>query len=140
MESLFRLCEQYTLPLLRHLQRGDVSLEDKLLIQKAAVHGAAMSAPPLLYLKPSHKTKNSFSVEFRDYLRRKELPGGWWFDGQSFVEASGDRAQLRPDIDEIVQRFVDDQNVKIDKYNTMVRELCSHAEEVEGEEGWTEDR
>ena len=51
------------------------------------------------------------------------LPSGWWFDGQIFVEASGNRSLLRPDIEEVLEVFVEEANKKIERYNEMLAEI-----------------
>jgi len=120
LRSLFALCEHYRLPRIRHLESTSVPFHQRLLIQfcktsaslSASSHHSEVDSEPFL--------SSYFSDAFRKYLLHKELPSGWWFDGTSYVEANGNRSQLRPDIDEVVERYVEEENRKIDRYNELL--------------------
>jgi hypothetical protein len=54
---------------------------------------------------------------------KKPLPSGWWFDGAAYIDISGSRRVLRPDIDSLVELYVVDENVKIAAYNELLVDL-----------------
>lgn len=49
-----------------------------------------------------------------------ELPSGCWFDGNAFIDVSGSRSRLRPDIRELAESYIDLKNAQIDTYNKLV--------------------
>ncbi|KAJ1424404.1 hypothetical protein B484DRAFT_420408 [Ochromonadaceae sp. CCMP2298] len=75
--------------------------------------------PPLL---PSDV---SFETRLRVQRGRgdRELPGGWWFDGQGYIDIQGSRCPLRPDIEVLVGEYVQQENEKIGAYNELLVDL-----------------
>lgn len=51
------------------------------------------------------------------------LEGDIWFDGTSFVDIHGNRRDYRPDIRDLAQRYLDQKNKEIDKYNAWINEV-----------------
>lgn len=51
------------------------------------------------------------------------LPNGWQFDGKGYVDFTGGKKRLRPDIDEIVQVELDKRTDYVERWNESVEEL-----------------
>eukprot|EP00607_Mallomonas_marina_P010407 CAMPEP_0182422386 /NCGR_PEP_ID=MMETSP1167-20130531/8058_1 /TAXON_ID=2988 /ORGANISM="Mallomonas Sp, Strain CCMP3275" /LENGTH=467 /DNA_ID=CAMNT_0024600403 /DNA_START=46 /DNA_END=1449 /DNA_ORIENTATION=+ len=51
------------------------------------------------------------------------LPSGWYFDGQLFIDCDGNRCNLRPDIDDIVNKYLQKKNEDISMYNSILEEV-----------------
>ena len=91
LRQLLHLCAQYRLRPKPHLTLRDVSKAEKLSVQ----------ANP-------------------NYCNLRELPAGWWFDGVSYVDIDGTRRDLRPDIELLLEAYVQDTNARVDEYNHML--------------------
>jgi hypothetical protein len=91
LHELFAACAQYTLPRKASLTIDQVGLSDRLRIQNTP-----------------------------RYADKFALPGNWWFDGQTYVDIAGTRRALRPDIDKLVEVYVDVENARIAEYNEML--------------------
>lgn len=48
------------------------------------------------------------------------LPNNIWYDGQSYVDSSGLRKEFRTDIDQLVDRYLDQKNIEVDRYNHVL--------------------
>ena len=48
------------------------------------------------------------------------LPGGWWFDGNTYLDIHGNKSKLRPDIGHVLDKYLLDENVKISSYNSLL--------------------
>lgn len=94
LEELFAACTQFKLLPKPLLNLSDVNITDRLRVQST-----------------------------EKYASRCELPGNWWYDGQSYVDISGTRRPLRPDIDRLVELFLLDENAKIAEYNALLKEI-----------------
>ena len=94
LEELFAACTQFKLHPKALLSAEDVGLAERLRIQNLAQYSSLF-----------------------------ELPGNWWFDGQSYVDISGTRRPLRPDIDKLVDMYLVNENAKIVEYNAMLKEI-----------------
>jgi hypothetical protein len=94
LHDLFAACAQYRMKPKATLTAEDVSTSERARIQN------------------DKKYSNIF-----------ELPGNWWFNGQYYIDISGNQRQLRPDIDRLVERYVVDENIKIDAYNALIAEM-----------------
>jgi len=51
------------------------------------------------------------------------LPIGWFFDGQHFLDYDGNKSSLRPDIDDIVERYLTTKNASVREYNQILNEV-----------------
>lgn len=49
-----------------------------------------------------------------------QLPTGCWFDGQFYIDVRGNRSVIRPDVEQMVDRYVEDANRNVEKYNKML--------------------
>jgi len=94
LKDLFKMCAQYKLNPKPLLTVDRVSERDRHAVQRNA------------------KYSNKF-----------ELPGGWWYDGQSYINLNGDRKQLRPDIEQLLNLYIEDENTKIAEYNSLLSDL-----------------
>lgn len=52
---------------------------------------------------------------------QRPLPADCWYDGSFFVDFHGAKAQLRPDIQDILQDYAEQQNIKIKMYNRLLQ-------------------
>lgn len=48
------------------------------------------------------------------------LPGGWWYDGNSYIDMSGTRKKFRPDIETLSRDYLFKRNAEIERYNNFV--------------------
>jgi hypothetical protein len=55
--------------------------------------------------------------------RLRTLPSGFWFDGQFYLDHNGQHFELRPDIDEILDDYLKNENRKRKQYNQWLDEL-----------------
>lgn len=94
LQELFAACAQYVLPRKAALTADQVGLSDRLRIQNT-----------------------------RRYADQFALPGNWWFDGQTYVDINGTRRALRPDIDKLVEVYVEVENGRIAEYNDMLQSV-----------------
>lgn len=94
LEELFAACAQFKLQPKPALTLSDVGLADRLRVQNTD-----------------------------KYASQCALPGNWWYDGQTYVDISGTRRPLRPDIDKLVELFLLDENAKIEEYNALLKEI-----------------
>lgn len=67
---------------------------------------------------PTHK-KN----ELQSSCLTEPLPVGWFFDGQHFIDYDGNKSSLRPDIDDIVERYLTTKNASVREYNQILNEV-----------------
>lgn len=51
-----------------------------------------------------------------------ELPGGHWFDGNVYLDMSGNRSKLRPDIRALSEEYITKRNAQCDTYNKLIYE------------------
>ena len=65
-----------------------------------------------LFIQQSHKYNSSFPC-----------PHGWFFDGQLYLNFNGERQVIRPDIDRLIELYIDDENKKIQEYNLLLNHL-----------------
>lgn len=111
--SLFQLTQQHYLapkPLL--------TFEDFLSESEAkTMRGLASNAPPPYDL---HKV---FRVQNLSKYQSRELPSGFWYDGQFFVDHNGQRFEVRPDIPEILDDYIKEENEKRRNYNLWLQSL-----------------
>lgn len=94
LEELFAACAQFKLQPRPALALDDVNLADRLRVQNTD-----------------------------KYASQCALPGNWWYDGQTYVDISGTRRPLRPDIDKLVELYLVDENAKIAEYNALLDEI-----------------
>lgn len=59
-------------------------------------------------------------IQFLKQFRERELPSGWWFDGQSFVDINGTRLSIRPDINDIMNEYLVEENKRIRAFNDLL--------------------
>jgi hypothetical protein len=59
-------------------------------------------------------------IGIQDQHSHVELPGGCWFDGQSYLDMSGSHSRFRPDIRELAKTYIDKRNMQADMYNKMI--------------------
>ena len=55
----------------------------------------------------------------------RALPGGWWFDGNVYLDLDGNQRKFRPDIDDILDLHLVELNDEIGKYNALLEQLQS---------------
>jgi hypothetical protein len=91
LEELLSACAQYTLPRKAQLTPDQVNQADRLGIQNTPRYSVAYP-----------------------------LPGNWWFDGHNYVDINGTKRPLRPDIDKLVELYVEAENLKIAEYNALL--------------------
>ena len=94
LQELFAACAQFKLQPKPVLALEDVNLTDRLRVQNND-----------------------------KYASQCALPGNWWYDGQTYVDISGTRRPLRPDIDKLVELYLVDENAKIAEYNALLNEI-----------------
>eukprot|EP01032_Pedospumella_encystans_P011063 gene11063-12896_t len=94
LEELFAACTQFKLHPKALLSAEEVGLAERLRVQNLTQYSSLF-----------------------------ELPGNWWFDGQSYVDISGTRRPLRPDIDKLVDLYLVNENAKIVEYNAMLKDI-----------------
>jgi len=51
------------------------------------------------------------------------LPGGWWFDGQVYLDLQGNRRETHPSISLIAEKFAELKNNESCKYNELLSEV-----------------
>ena len=51
------------------------------------------------------------------------LPGGWWFDGNVYLDVNGNKRPYRPDIEDILVDYMIEKNKIVDQFNQHIREL-----------------
>lgn len=93
LQELFKACEKFQMTRKKLLRQEETNKYEKIRIQA---------------LK-----------RFKD----RPLPAGWWFDGHFFVDHRGDNSELRPDIENIVEEYIQHENMKITDYNTLLNDL-----------------
>lgn len=49
-----------------------------------------------------------------------ELPGGCWYDGNVYLDVSGSRSRLRPDIRILAEGYIAKRNAQFDIYNRLI--------------------
>jgi hypothetical protein len=93
LTALFDLCCQRPLPRKAILVAISLTVDDKLRVQSL----------PKFVSRP--------------------LPGDSWFDGHSYIDINGTRSSLRPDINEIVNEYVVDENRRTEQFNAQLVEF-----------------
>ena len=53
----------------------------------------------------------------------RALPGGWWYDGNVYLDIGGNQRKFSPDIDEILDLFLIEKNNEIIKYNALLNDV-----------------
>ncbi len=48
------------------------------------------------------------------------LPGGWWYDGNSYIDMSGTRKKFRPDLEGLCRDYLIKRNTEIERHNYFV--------------------
>lgn len=96
LSKLFHSCEKLNLQFKTYLNHEDVTIKMRETAQ-------------LKYCGVNHKLK--------------ALPGGWWFDGNVYLDVDGNRRQFRPDIDNILDDYLIEKNKEIDDYNDYLKEM-----------------
>ena len=51
------------------------------------------------------------------------LPGGWWFDGNVYLDVNGNKRPYRPDIEDILVDYLIEKNKIVDQFNQHIRDL-----------------
>lgn len=92
-EDLFKCCESFVLSPKRLLTLDDFTKYDHIRIQN---------------LK-----------SFKD----KPLPAGWWYDGHFFMDFQGNYHEVRPDINEIIEEYLHEENKHISLYNSLLNDV-----------------
>ncbi|RYH28953.1 hypothetical protein EON65_10200 [archaeon] len=59
-------------------------------------------------------------IQNRHEFEERGLPFGWFFDGTFFLDSSGNKSELRPDIADLVAEYVQAENAKIRRYNELL--------------------
>lgn len=62
-------------------------------------------------------------VQVQQKYSEEPIPEGWWFDGTSYVDIYGKRSTLRPDIDQLSDKFTREQNKDVKKYNQLLHDV-----------------
>jgi hypothetical protein len=57
--------------------------------------------------------------------REMELPNGCWFDGSFFIDHTGGRYELRPDIDRIIDDYINHENNKRRQFNDWLDQIMN---------------
>ena len=91
LAELFNCCVKVALPRKKLVLTDALTANDKLLIQAD-----------------------------QKYTTGLALPGNVWYDGQTYVDISGTRSLLRPDIEVVVDKFLADENHRIHVYNAQL--------------------
>ena len=80
--------------------------------------------PKLLRSNLTTKMINEAQIQYCGKKNEiKPLPGGWWFDGNVYLDISGNHRIFRPDIEEILILYLQVKNDSIDEYNSYVKYL-----------------
>ena len=111
--SLFQLAQQYYLKPKEILKKEEflVAPEDLARSNATTLHGKHYQMAKVLKLQ-------GMSI----YATRP-LPSGYWFDGSFFIDHNGQRFELRPDVEEIIDDFVSRENRKRLQYNRWLEDL-----------------
>ena len=64
--------------------------------------------------------KERSKVEKKAMKENRPLPEGILFDGRSYVDFTGKRFEKRPDIEELVDEYLEKENLSIDEYNNRL--------------------
>jgi hypothetical protein len=96
LSKLFNSCEKLNLQSKCYLNHGDVTVKMR-------------EAAQLKYCGVNHKLR--------------ALPGGWWFDGNVYLDVDGNRRQFRPDIDDILDDYLIEKNKEIEDYNNHLNHI-----------------
>jgi hypothetical protein len=94
--KLFNSCEKLNLQSKSYLNHGDVTVKMR-------------EAAQLKYCGVNHKLR--------------ALPGGWWFDGNVYLDVDGNRRPFRPDIDDILDDYLIEKNKEIEDYNNHLNDI-----------------
>jgi hypothetical protein len=111
--SFFQLSQQYYLKPKPLLSKEDYHMPES----SFSTSQATTSHGKLYHLGRVQKlqTMNAYSS--------RPLPPGYWYDGQFYLDHQGQRYELRPDIDEIIQDYMERENKKRSLYNSWLEEL-----------------
>lgn len=70
---------------------------------------------------------NDVSKQLYSYIEKTyndiPLPSGWWFDGLGYIDIHGTRLNNRPDIDNLIQHYIQDKNKEIHEYNQILQSV-----------------
>jgi hypothetical protein len=94
LRELFSASGAYKLQHKKILTLQDVSYDQKLIIQQSSKYNTLFPCPH-----------------------------GWFFDGQLYLNFNGDRQVMRPDIDRLIELYIDDENKRIQEYNLLLTDL-----------------
>lgn len=51
------------------------------------------------------------------------LPSGWWYDGLGYIDIHGTRLPHRPDINHLINYYIQDKNNEIHEYNKILESI-----------------
>lgn len=54
------------------------------------------------------------------------VPAGWWFDGVGYVDVHGTRLDCRPDMDALLEMYVEKKNAEIESYNDIIQDVSQY--------------
>lgn len=94
LEDVFALCGKYRLPHKPLRTRKDLSSREE-----EQVH------------------------QQNEHVPLGESAANWTYDGYGYVDYIGNRRSLRPDIEPMLEVYIDSQNVRVREYNKMVEEV-----------------
>ena len=60
---------------------------------------------------------------YREHVNEYPVPSGWWFDGNSYLDVHGNRREVHPHIEAIVDAFCLLKNSQINRFNRMLTEV-----------------
>ena len=55
--------------------------------------------------------------------QKLSIPGGWWFDGNVYLDVNGNKRPYRPDIDDILVDYMIEKNKIVDQFNQHIHDL-----------------
>lgn len=111
-----------------------VDTKEKIIIQGVFDENGEKTLTDLFKLSERYTLKPRVALKLSDFskiqkiqiqnsgkFRTKPLPNrGVWFDGQSYLDISGNQSLLRPDIDEILEEYIVEENVRIEQLNDFL--------------------
>jgi len=101
--------------------QGVFHKEDKAFIEELFDYCVQLKLPRRETLKASDLTIDDLlSIQGNVKYNKKPLPGNVWFDGQTYVDINGTRNVVRPDINDLVEEYLRDENKKIEDYNNQL--------------------
>jgi hypothetical protein len=50
----------------------------------------------------------------------RPLPASWFFDGKEYVDFSGTKRLIRPDIEDVLEEYIAGKNDHIRRYNRLL--------------------